>query len=206
MRAKIVDSTTLERGFGAPPRATRCTVVVTIYAIVCATAWADAPASSAAITPDPVERTRAPVVGTANFRPSWDLDGLYIWLGPTGAATHEDGWDSTFGGDLAIVRVRERELLSAIGIDLGASLWTARDDAGRIWLDVIAGTKLGARIYGVSVGPIIEFSQLEHPRYGGSIGAWAFFGITPFARVGLVEEMGVFGEVGIHIALPVWRH
>jgi hypothetical protein len=32
-----------------------------------------------------------------------------------------------------------------------------------------------------------------------------FAGITPFARIGTVRELGMFGEVGIHIALPVFR-
>ena len=114
-------------------------------------------------------------------------------------------WDTTFGGDLALVRIREREAISAIGLDAGASRWTARD-GGRIWVDALVGTRLGGRIYGVSAGPILELSELAHPRIGGSIGAWAFFGITPFARIGVVEELGAFVDVGIHIALPVYRH
>ncbi len=135
----------------------------------------------------------------------WDLDGLYLWLGPTGAASHVDAtWDSTFGGDLAVVRIREREALSAIGATVGASLWTARG-GGRLWVDALAGTRLGGRIYGVTAGPIVELAELSHPRLGGSLGVWGFFGITPFARVGFVDELGGFAEVGVHIALPVLR-
>jgi hypothetical protein len=123
-----------------------------------------------------------------------------------GAASVVDAdWDSTFGGDLVVVRIREREPLATIGFDAGAALWSERS-GGRIWLDVIAGTRLGPRIYGISAGPIIEFAELQHPRYGASVGVWGFFGITPFARIGAVQELGAFVDVGVHIALPVFRH
>ena len=202
MRSEIVGWATNQRGFSSPPRATRCTVICAIYAAFCSAASAD----SVAITPDPPPRTRPPSVGPDRFGPSWDLDGFYLWLGPIGAASMVDSdWDSTFGGDLVLVRIRERQTISAIGIDAGASLWTERD-GGRLWVDALVGTRLGSRIYGVSAGPILELSELAHPRIGGSIGVWAFFGITPFARVGVVEELGAFVDVGIHIALPVYRH
>ncbi len=141
-----------------------------------------------------------------HFTPSWNLDGFYLWLGPTGAASHVDAdWDSTFGGDLALVRIREREPLSAIGVDAGASLWTERG-GGRVWLDAVLGTRIAGRIYGMTLGPIAEFAELQHPRYGVSAGVWAHFGITPYVRVGTVEELGAFVDVGVHIALPVYRH
>ena len=37
-------------------------------------------------TPDAPAREAAPVVPATHFRPSWDLDGVYLWLGPVGAA------------------------------------------------------------------------------------------------------------------------
>jgi len=202
MRFKIVASTTLRRGFRTPPRASRCTVFATIYALLCSVALAD----SVAINPDPPARSKPPSVGPAHFRSEADTNGIYLWLAPVGAMTHADGaWDSTFGGDLAIVRIREREPLSVIGFDTGAALWTERG-GGRIWFDVVAGTKLLGKNVGLTAGPILELGDLQHPRKGASIGAWAFLGITPFARVGSVEELGTFVDVGIHIALPVYRH
>ena len=76
------------------------------------------------VDPDPPGR-RAP--SETENPPSWDLDGLYVWLGPVGAASRIDQtWDSTVGGDLSIVRVREREWLGAIGGTVGASRWTER--------------------------------------------------------------------------------
>jgi hypothetical protein len=161
--------------------------------------------------PDPPPRRTIPRVGPDNHAPSWDLDGTYLWLGPSGAASFASSggdtsaeWDSTFGADAAVIRIRERRPLAAIGGTLGVSRWSARD-GGRVWLDALAGTRLAGRMIGLSAGPIVELAQLAHPRIGGSIGVWAFFGIVPFARIGTVHELGMFGEVGIHIALPVLK-
>ena len=157
------------------------------------------------IAPDAPTRSAPAVVPPTTLPPSWDLDGIYVWLGPTGAASRvASQWDSTVGGDLAIVRVREQESLAAVGATLGASRWTARG-GGRIWLDALVGTRLGGRMIGASAGAIVELSDLAHPRLGGSIGVWGFVGVTPFARVGAVAELGAFAEIGLHIALPVIR-
>jgi hypothetical protein len=136
--------------------------------------------------------------------PSWDLDGVYLWIGPLGAASRvESEWDSTIGADIAVVRVREHEPVGAIGATVGASRWTERG-GGRIWVDALVGTRLG-RMVGVSAGPILELAELSHPRFGASAGLWAFLGVTPFVRVGTVQDLGSFVEVGLHIALPVIR-
>lgn len=154
------------------------------------------------IDPDPPARQNAP---PAVLPPSWDLDGLYVWLGPSGAATYiATDWDSTIGGDLSVVRIRERDVLGAIGASFGGSRWTVRG-GGRIWLDAIAGTRVFGRMTGISAGPILELSELAHPRLGGSVGLWTFVGVAPYARVGTVSDLGAFVEVGIHIALPVVR-
>jgi len=154
--------------------------------------------------PDPPDRTAEPSVPQRNFRPSWDLDGTYLWLGPTGAASYlDDSWDSLIGGQLAIIRVRERRSLGAVGGAFGASLWTARG-GGRLWLDAIAGTRLG-KMVGASVGPLVELNDSRHPRVGGSVGVWAFLGITPYARAGFVDGTGGFVEIGVHLALPAIR-
>lgn len=154
------------------------------------------------IDPDPPSK-RAPT-GPIVHPPSWDLDGLYLWIGPLGAATHVDAvWDSTIGGDLSVVRVREREPLGAIGASIGGSRWTERG-GGRIWLDGLVGTRLG-RMVGISAGAVLELDELSHPRLGASAGLWAFLGVTPYLRVGTVQDLGGFVEIGLHIALPVIR-
>ena len=152
----------------------------------------------APVAPQPI------VVPPAAFRPSWDLDGTYLWLGPIGAASYLDRWDSTFGGEAAIVRVRERAALGLAGASIGASRWTVRG-GGRVWIDGLVGTHLLGRMMGASVGPILELSDVVHPKLGASIGIWGFVGITPFVRVGAVTDLGMFAELGVHLALPVLR-
>jgi hypothetical protein len=154
--------------------------------------------------PDGPARTTAPTLPAPTLPPSWNLDGIYLWLGPTGAASWADSrWDSTFGADATLVRVRERESLGVIGGTLSATRWTVRG-GGRLSLDALVGTRMG-RVVGLSFGPIVELSDVAHPRLGASIGVWGFVGLTPFARVGVVDQLGAFAEIGVHIALPVLR-
>jgi len=158
-----------------------------------------------ATLPDAPAAPRTIRVPAASASPSWDLDGLYLWLGPIGGASYIDAkWDSMFGGEAAVVAVRERQPLALVGVDLGASRWTARD-GGRMWVDALLGTRVLGRMMGASLGPILEISQLARARIGGSIGVWGFAGITPFARVGAITDLGIFAELGVHIALPVLR-
>jgi hypothetical protein len=155
--------------------------------------------------PDAPARAQPVVVAPSTLRPSWDLDGVYLWLGPTGAASYLDAqWDSTFGGDAALVVVREREPVSLLGASLGASRWTVRG-GGRVWIDGLVGTRSLGRMMGASIGAILELSELKHPKLGASIGVWTFAGVTPFARIGAVSDLGMFAELGLHIALPVMR-
>jgi hypothetical protein len=141
------------------------------------------------------------------LRPTWDLDGLYLWLGPVGAAANEGGsWDSTFGGDLTVIRVRERQVLGAVGVTVGASKWTTHD-GGRIWLDALVGTEpIGNVMVGVSAGALLELDEIDAPRIGGSVGLWAYDAIAPYARIGYIDSLGGFIEIGLHIPLPVYRH
>jgi hypothetical protein len=164
------------------------------------TAGADPVAATAPDTPAAPPIT----VPAAHLPPAWDLDGTYLWLGPIGAASFLDKWDSTFGGEAAVVVIRERAALALAGVNLGASRWTVRG-GGRVWVDGIFGTHLVGRMVGASVGPILELSDVVHPKLGASIGVWGFAGITPFARVGAVTDLGMFAELGVHIALPVLR-
>lgn len=136
---------------------------------------------------------------------SSNLDGTYLWLGPSGAASRAGAqWDSTFGIDASVVRVREHEVVAAIGGTVGASKWTVKE-GGRIWAEALVGTSILGRVVGLSAGPIVELSDVAHPHVGGSIGVWTFVGVTPYARVGTVDGLGNFAEIGVHIALPAFR-
>lgn len=171
-------------------------------------------AADVAAEPSP-GASAAPTAPSARFatpaaRPSWDLDGTYVWLGPMGAATwtaaprdrRESAWDSAFGADLAVMRVRERESLGVIGGSAGANR-SARQ-GGRLWLDAVIGTALAGHMVGASAGPILELSSDRHPTFGGSIRLWAYVGIAPFARFGVVGS-SAFMEIGVHFPLPVLR-
>jgi len=158
--------------------------------------------------PDPPQRQNQP---QRVLPASWDLDGMYFWIGPEGAASWGRGpeqmaskWDSTIGADATLIFIRERESLAAAGGSLGASKWTERG-GGRVWIDGLAGTRLGGHMVGASLGPILELSDVSHPHLGASVGIWAFFGVTPYVRVGAVDQLGAFAEVGLHLALPVLR-
>lgn len=152
----------------------------------------------------------APRFATPVARPMWDLDGTYLWLGPVGAATwtaaprerSESAWDSAFGADLAVVRVREHAPLGVIGGSAGASR-SARH-GGRLWLDAVIGTALAGHMVGASAGPIVALSDDRHPQFGGSIRIWGYAGIAPYARFGVVGS-SAFMEIGIHFPLPVLR-
>jgi hypothetical protein len=177
--------------------------LLVIVSALAGSAYAD-PDPTTRTTPDPVPRTQQPHSGPDALHPTWDLDGTYLWLAPTGAAVHVDGaWDSLFGADLAVVRVREHATLGTIGGDFGGARYTERD-GGRLWLDGLLGTRLG-RMVGVSAGATLELADTAHPRFGGSVGVWAFLGVTPYAKVGAAQGLGMFAEIGIHIALPVIR-
>lgn len=136
---------------------------------------------------------------------SSNLDGTYLWLGPSGAATHIDGgWDTVFGIDASVVRVREHDLLAVIGGTIGATHYASRS-GGRLYSEILVGTELDGHPVGLSVGPLLDLSDTDRPKVGGSVGLWGFAGITPYARFGGVQTLGSFVEIGIHIALPVIR-
>ena len=196
------------RGIATPQVYGMCTILVAFFAVTRASASAETAQSPGPspteIRPDPPARSGPPIVGRSGFRPSNDLDGTYLWLGPTGSLATVDGdADTSIGAAAAVVRVREGASLGAVGISAAATLWTARD-GGRIWVDALAGTRLG-RMVGVSAGPLVELGDLHHPRLGGSVGIWAFLGVTPYARAGAVDGGGLFAEVGLHVAFPIFR-
>ncbi|KAB2899242.1 MAG: hypothetical protein F9K40_10480 [Kofleriaceae bacterium] len=140
------------------------------------------------------------------LRAASDLDGLHIWLGPIGAATHVDGsWDSAWGGTVAALRIREQAPLGAVGAWLGGTHYALRD-GGRVWLEGVAGTRrLGGRMLGAAAGPVVELADLRHPRLGAQASIWCFAGVVPYARLGVLEASGPFVEVGISLSLPALR-
>jgi hypothetical protein len=121
-----------------------------------------------------------------------------------GAARVAGAWDSAAGAELALVRVRERAAAGAGGLALGAQRWTARE-GGRLWLEAIAGTRIGDRMYGVTLGPVLELAPTARARPGAAVGVWAHFGLVLYARVAITRDLGPVAELGVRIALPAVR-
>jgi hypothetical protein len=137
------------------------------------------------------------------------LDGIYLALGPVAAFVRADGpdgpdgkWDGGFGGEISLVRVRERDLLASLGITAGA-LRLAAADRGRLWSEVLAGTRLAGIHAGLGAGASVDIDEVRAPRWGGHGMVWIFAGVVPYARVGVVEESGLLVEIGVKVALPV---
>lgn len=187
------------------PRVVLCALVVALG--LNAKAEPLRPATAPAVRPDPWQ----PPPPQPTFRPSWDLDGTYVWLGPLAAATwsasmdsrsDRAAWDSAFGAELSIVRVRERQPVGELGGSVGATRSTQR--GGRVWADAILGTAVRGLRIGASAGPFIQFSDESRPQLGASIRIWGYAGIAPYARLGFAESAS-FVELGVHIPLPVFR-
>jgi hypothetical protein len=146
---------------------------------------------------------RAPGEAVPSVARETSLDGMYLALGPTAALVRVDGqWDGGFGGEISLVRVREREPLSALGLAAGALRLTA-DDRGRAWSEVLAGARLAGVHAGLGAGASVDIDAVRAPRWGGHVTVWIFAGVVPYARAGVVEGVGSFVEVGIKVAFPV---
>jgi hypothetical protein len=130
------------------------------------------------------------------------LDGTYLALGPLAAFVRaNEKWDGGFGGEIALVRVREHELLASLGIAAGA-LRLAEEDRGRVWTELLAGSRLAGIHAGLGAGAGLEIDGVGPPRWSGHGVVWIFAGVVPYARVGMVEGMGPFAEIGIKVLLP----
>ena len=159
---------------------------------------------AAAVADDTVPAQPEPAL-----RYTGDLDGNYVFLGPLGGAVQiEATWDGAFGAQLGVMRVRERQVVSAAGVMVAASRYSARD-GGRVWLEAVVGTRripgLGRTLVGLSAGPGVELGTVQHPRGGVTGTAWVFAGVVPYVRGGTFDEAGSFVEIGLAIALPVGR-
>jgi hypothetical protein len=150
--------------------------------------------------------TRAESPAAAALATSADLDGVYLTLGPVGAAVHQDGdWDASFGGELSLVRVTERAPVAAAGVLFGGGRF-ARRDGGRLWVEALAGTRRLADLpLGLSGGPVVDLDDGRGPRWGGQATLWAYLGIMPYARVSTLQRLGTSVEVGLRLPLPALR-
>ncbi len=138
--------------------------------------------------------------------PSWDLDGVWITLGPVGSATRIEGeWTTGAGGELSVAWLREREIPALLGVTLGGIGYTERD-GGRLWLEAEVALKEPLPIpVGLAVGSAAEVDRVDPPRFGAQATFWIFTGIVPYVRAGTVALAGDFVELGVMIKLPAIR-
>ena len=128
-----------------------------------------------------------------------------MWLGITGAATRDEaGWDSVFGLEAAVLRVRERSRLAVLGVGLGGAR-LAETERWRLALDALVGTRIGRAVVGLAVGPTLDLDRRAHPELGATVMAWAFVGVTPYARVGVLGDGTRFVDLGVQLSLPIAR-
>lgn len=141
-----------------------------------------------------------------HLRSTADLDGTYLWLGPSGAAARiEDGWYSSWGGGVQLVRVRERAGLGVVGGWLSGVHYAGRD-GGRVALEAVIGTRrLLGPMLGLGLGPVLELGDRHHPWPGAQATAWLYAGISPYLRVGTVVNAGSYLELGVQVSLPARR-
>lgn len=137
---------------------------------------------------------------------SANLDGIYLALGPIGSAVHtESAWDAAVGGELTLARVTERRPIAALALSVGGHRYSERD-TGRLWLEGMAATRwLLDTPIGVAGGPTLEVDRVIPARLGAQATLWAYVGVIPYMRVGVVDKSGMFFEMGLRIPLPVFR-
>ncbi len=131
------------------------------------------------------------------------VDGFVVALGPLGAAARRrDEWDGAFGGELSLVRIRERSRLVAVGVAVGGARFAARDE-GWLWVEGLAATNGPWRIpVGLSFGGSLTVDEDALARPGLQAGLWAFVGVVPYVRTGWVSDLGLVMDIGVKIALP----
>jgi hypothetical protein len=119
----------------------------------------------------------------AGGRSRWDPAGI----GPAGRATAA-GWESTWGGGIQVLRIREHRPLAAVGAWLRRV--PRRRPTGPVWLDAVAGTRrLGGWMLEVAAGRrspwpgITTRASAARSRSGASWGG-------PGGLVGVLDEAG----------------
>jgi hypothetical protein len=132
-----------------------------------------------------------------------DLDGIYLTLGPVGALTRVDGeWLTAVGGEVSVVKIRERCFPAAGGLSFGGVSYAGRD-GGRLWGEVeVAVNRPLPFAVGLSAGVAVEVDPVRVPRWGWQGTLWIFAGIIPYARIGTLQETGGFVELGVAIKFP----
>jgi hypothetical protein len=127
---------------------------------------------------------------------------MWVTAGPIAGAVHlDDTWNSAVGAELSLVRVREADRVSLVGVAVGFVVFDEREGA-RVSAELELGSDVGPG-FGFSAGVAGEFDQVTPPRLGAQGTLWFFAGIVPYVRAGVLAETGAFVETGLMIKIPV---
>ena len=134
-----------------------------------------------------------------------NLDGVYLMLGPLGALSYLDRVaQSTFGGQLVVLRVREQTPIATAGITFGALRYTTAD-RWRTFAELAIGTRVRSTHVGMGIGPVLEVDRVAPGKLGGQVTLWVFAGVIPYVRAGHIAGTGSFAEFGVQLMLPARR-
>lgn len=130
----------------------------------------------------------------------------FVAVAAIGSAVRVEGdWDGAYGGEVGVGQMRDAPVLSAWAASVGLVGFTART-GGRLWGELTVGTRWPTGyLVGIGAGPAVELDRLRTPRWGGQATVWAFAGVVPYARVGVLDPGGLFVDVGLRIAFPAIR-
>ena len=172
---------------------------------MCAKAAATLAIAAALVISSPMPDAVAQPTPASPMRARADLDGMYAWLGPVGAAEGDGaGIDSAFGATVAITQVRERRLLATRGLAVTAMRRGAAR-TGALALEAVAGTRLGRGPHlGLTLGPALALAADRHPRAGLTASIWTLVGPTFFVRAFATGD-GWELSAGLSILLPARR-
>ena len=133
-----------------------------------------------------------------------DLDGWYLTIGPIAAAAHVHGrWISAIGGEASLVRLGERRVPAVLGVCGGGVSYSSLP-GGRFWLEAEIGLEDPLPFaLGLAVGATAEVNRVDPPRFGVEATLWALGGFVPYVRVGTLEIVGSFVEMGVMLKVPV---
>ncbi|GAB4510091.1 MAG: hypothetical protein Tsb0020_27020 [Haliangiales bacterium] len=116
----------------------------------------------------------------------------------------DDAWERSYGGEISLSRRQPSASLALIGVGLGGTRATRADvtRVWRLWLDVAAATRTRGLLWGIAAGPGVELSPIRRARWRGHATVWIFAGVAPYVRAGVIQEGGIFTELGVQVVLP----
>jgi len=167
------------------------------YLLVVTSANAETPAAGT-----PLEPVASPI---ETAQTTGNLDGVYLFVGPTGGTIHAGGeWDSSIGGHLSIATYSEHRALTLAAIDLGLTQ-VGREAGGRAWITPSVGSRVAGSLVVFSAGLSAQWDPVEPPKLGPVATIGWFVGVLPTLSVGRHQRSGTFVEVGLRLTLPALR-